>query len=184
MARPRLGAVDRGWKPLPHKPGWSRRQGGLRRKAHRSLYLPSPIERLPRLSAEIRPEAWPLSPLSRARSRPGVTPLQSRPPCHTPPIRGWKPLPRENSTSPWKPLPHKPGWSHRQGGLRRKAHRSLYLPSPREKAPQAFRRNPPGGLAAVSTIEGAITPWRDAFAEQTSLSHATYSRLEAAPTRK
>jgi hypothetical protein len=43
------------------------RQGGLRRKAHRSLYLPLPTERPPGLSTTVRPETRPPSPLSMAR---------------------------------------------------------------------------------------------------------------------
>jgi hypothetical protein len=68
------------WKPLPHKPGWRRRQGGLRGKAHRSLYLHLPAERPPRLAARTRPKTRPPSPLSMARSRLGVTPLPTCPP--------------------------------------------------------------------------------------------------------
>jgi hypothetical protein len=35
---------------------------------------------------------------------------------------------------------------------------------------------PPEGLASLSTINDAITPRRDAFAEQTSLPHTTHSQ--------
>jgi hypothetical protein len=35
--------------------------------------------------------------------------------------------------------------------------------------PKLSTATPPKGLASLSTINAAITPWRDAFAEQTSL---------------
>ena len=48
--------------------------------------------------------------------------------------------------------------------------RSLYLPWMTGVTPKLSTTTPPKGLASLSTINGAITPWRDAFAEQTSLS--------------
>ena len=35
--------------------------------------------------------------------------------------------------------------------------------------PKLSTTTPPKGVASLSTINAAITPWRDAFAEQTSL---------------
>ena len=61
--------------------------------------------------------------------------------------------------------------------------RSLYLPWMTGVTPKLSTTTPPKGPAwRHSTINAAITPWRDAFAEQTSLPQLTYSRLEAAPT--
>ena len=71
-----------------------------------SLYPPWVREGLsPGFPLYPRPKARPWSPLSMTPSRPGVTPLQSRPPCRKSPNRSWK------------PLPHKPGWRRRQAGL-------------------------------------------------------------------
>ncbi len=50
--------------------------------------------------------------------------------------------------------------------------RSLYLPSVREKPPGLSTTTPPKGLVSFFTINAAITPRRDAFAEQTSLPRA------------
>jgi hypothetical protein len=61
--------------------------------------------------------------------------------------------------------------------------RSLYLPWMKGMPPRLSTTTPPKALASLSTINGAITPWRDAFAEQTSLPQLTQSRLEAAPTQ-
>jgi len=47
--------------------------------------------------------------------------------------------------------------------------RSLYLPWMRGMSPKLSTTTPPKGVASLSTINAAITPWRDAFAEQTSL---------------
>jgi hypothetical protein len=47
--------------------------------------------------------------------------------------------------------------------------RSLYLPWMTGVTPKLSTTAPPEGLASLSTINAAITPWRDAFAEQTSL---------------
>jgi len=44
--------------------------------------------------------------------------------------------------------------------------------------PKLSTRTPPKGLASLSTIHAAITPWRDAFAEQTSLPRASRSRKD------
>ena len=56
--------------------------------------------------------------------------------------------------------------------------RSLYLPWMTGVTPKLSTTTPPKGLASLSTINDAITPWRDAFAEQTSLPRAIESRLE------
>ena len=42
---------------------------------------------------------------------------------------------------------------------------------------------PPKGLASLSTINAAITPWRDAFAEQTSLPLLTHRGWKPLPQR-
>jgi len=60
--------------------------------------------------------------------------------------------------------------------------RSLYLPWMTGVTPKLSTTTPPKGPASLSSINGAITPSRDAFAEHTSLPQLTYSRLEAAPT--
>jgi len=46
--------------------------------------------------------------------------------------------------------------------------RSLYLPFVRERLPGLSTASPPEGRASFSTINGAITPRRDVFAEQTT----------------
>jgi hypothetical protein len=43
--------------------------------------------------------------------------------------------------------------------------RSLYLPWMTRVTPKLSTTTPLNGLASLSTIYGAITPWRDAFAE-------------------
>jgi hypothetical protein len=55
----------------------------------------------------------------------------------------------------------------RDNGARRI--RSLYLPCMTGVTPKLSTTAPPKGLASLSTIHAAITPWRDVFAEQTSL---------------
>ena len=52
--------------------------------------------------------------------------------------------------------------------------RSLYLPWMRGVTPKLSTTTPPKGLALLSTINAAITPRRDAFAEQTSLPLLTH----------
>ena len=47
--------------------------------------------------------------------------------------------------------------------------RSLYLPWMTGVTPKLSTTTPPKGPASLFTINAAITPWRDAFAEQTSL---------------
>ena len=47
--------------------------------------------------------------------------------------------------------------------------RSHYLPSPTEGPPGLSTTTRPKDLASLSTINNAITPWRDAFVEQTTL---------------
>ena len=70
----------------------------------------------------------------------------------------------------------------RQGGLRRKAHRSHYLPSPTERPPGLSTKTPLEGRASLSTIDAAITPWRDAFAEQTIPAPSIHAFRWAMPT--
>jgi hypothetical protein len=43
--------------------------------------------------------------------------------------------------------------------------RSLYLPWMTGGTPKLSTTTPPKGLASLSIIDAAITPWRDAFAE-------------------
>jgi hypothetical protein len=43
--------------------------------------------------------------------------------------------------------------------------RSLYLPRVTGLTPKLSTTTPPNGLAQPSTINAAITPWRDAFAD-------------------
>ena len=62
--------------------------------------------------------------------------------------------------------------------------RSLYLPWMRGVTPKLSTTAPPKGLASLSTINGAITPWRDAFAEQTSLPQATQPSAGYPPSEK
>jgi len=52
--------------------------------------------------------------------------------------------------------------------------RSLYLPCMTGVTPKLSTTSPPEDLASLSTINGAITPRRDAFAEQTSLPLLTH----------
>jgi hypothetical protein len=52
--------------------------------------------------------------------------------------------------------------------------RSIYLLSPTGVIPKLSTTTPPKGLASLSTINAAITPRRDAFAEQTSLPLLTH----------
>jgi hypothetical protein len=47
--------------------------------------------------------------------------------------------------------------------------RSLYLPLVRERLPGLSTTSPPQGRASFSTINAAITPRRDVFADQTSV---------------
>jgi hypothetical protein len=47
--------------------------------------------------------------------------------------------------------------------------RSIYLPSPTGRPPGLSTTTSFKALASLSTINGAITPWRDVFAEQTPL---------------
>jgi len=61
--------------------------------------------------------------------------------------------------------------------------RSLYLPWMTGVPPKLSTRTPPKGLASLSTIHAAITPWRDAFAEQTSLPLLTYRGWKPLPQR-
>ena len=57
--------------------------------------------------------------------------------------------------------------------------RSLYLPWMTGVPPKLSTRTPPKDLVSRhSTINAAITPWRDAFAEQTSLPRASRSRKD------
>jgi len=62
-----------------------------------------------------------------------------------------------------------PGRHRRQGGLRRKAHPEPLPSFADRKAFGTFYASPVQGRASLDTINGAITPWRDTFAEQTSL---------------
>jgi hypothetical protein len=60
--------------------------------------------------------------------------------------------------------------------MRRKAH-SEPLPSyAGRKAPGLSTTTPPEDPALLSTIDRAITPWCDAFPEQTTLPHTTQHR--------
>ena len=62
--------------------------------------------------------------------------------------------------------------------------RSLYLPWITAVTPKLSTPVPYKGLASLDTINAAITPWRDAFAEQTSLlllSRAVRSRPHSVP---
>jgi len=54
-------------------------------------------------------------------------------------------------------------------GLRRKAHPEPLRSLDERSDLQAYHAAPPEVLASLSTINSAITPRRDAFAEQTSL---------------
>ena len=60
---------------------------------------------------------------------------------------------------------------------------SLYLPLVRERLPRLSTASPPKDPASLSTINAATTPWRGAFAQQTSLPRITQSQLVAPPTR-
>jgi hypothetical protein len=59
--------------------------------------------------------------------------------------------------------------------------RSLYPPSMTGVTPRLSTAAPPKGLASFSTINAAITPWRDAFAEQTSLPLLTHRGWKPLP---
>jgi len=52
--------------------------------------------------------------------------------------------------------------------------RSLYLPWITAVTSKLSTTSPPEDLASLSTVNGAITPRRDAFAEQTSLHLLTH----------
>jgi hypothetical protein len=118
-----------GFKPLPHTTGWRRRQGGLRRKAHPEP-LPSFADRKASRAFHHHPDGRPGLPLHyQCRD---YAPLQSRPPCHTPPAG--------------------------VGGrvvCGAKRIRSLYLPSPTERPPGLSTTTPTGGPASLSTINAA-----------------------------
>ena len=82
---------DRGDGPAtrPARRSHAGGRDGLQRKAH-SAHLPSFADRkAPQASHHhLARKARPRSPLSMARSRLGVTPLHSRPPCPVPSDRG------------------------------------------------------------------------------------------------
>ena len=59
--------------------------------------------------------------------------------------------------------------------------RSLYVPWMTGVTPKLSTTTPPKGPASLSTINGAITPWRDAFGEQTSLPQLTYRGWKPLP---
>jgi len=59
--------------------------------------------------------------------------------------------------------------------------RSLYLPWMTGVTPKLSTTTPPKVPASLSTINGAITPWRDAFAEQTSLPLLTHRGWKPLP---
>jgi len=61
--------------------------------------------------------------------------------------------------------------------------RSLYLPWMPGVTPRFSTTTPPEGLALLSTINGAITPRRDAFAEQTSLPLLAHRGWKPLPQR-
>ena len=61
--------------------------------------------------------------------------------------------------------------------------RSLYLPWMTRVPSKLSTTTPPKGLASLSTINAAITPWRDAFAEQTSLPLLTHRGRKPLPQR-
>ncbi|MGE5311423.1 MAG: hypothetical protein ACM3MN_06740, partial [Nitrospirota bacterium] len=50
-------------------------------------------------------------------------------------------------------------------------------------APELSTTTPPKGLASLSTINDAITPWRDAFAKQISLPLLTHRGWKPLPQR-
>jgi hypothetical protein len=89
-------------------------------------------------------------------------------------VRGWTPLPRENSASPCKPLPPKTGRHRRQGGLRRKAHPEPLPFFGQRKASRAFHHIPARGPGLFLHYQ-----CRDYAPLQSrpSLPHATHSRL-------
>ena len=58
---------------------------------------------------------------------------------------------------------------------------SLYLPSMTRVTPKFSTATPPKGPASLSTINAAITPWRDAFAEQISLPLLTHRGWKPLP---
>ena len=60
---------------------------------------------------------------------------------------------------------------------------SLYLPWMTVVAPKLSTAAPAKCLASLSTINAAITPWRDVFAEQTSLPLFTYRGWKPLPQR-
>ncbi|MGE5311698.1 MAG: hypothetical protein ACM3MN_08130 [Nitrospirota bacterium] len=49
--------------------------------------------------------------------------------------------------------------------------------------PKLSTTTPPKGVASLSTINAAITPWRDAFAEQTSLPLLAHRGWKPLPQR-
>ena len=61
--------------------------------------------------------------------------------------------------------------------------RSLYLPWMTGVIPKLSTATPPKGMVSLSTIYGAITPRRDAFAEQTSLPPPTHRGWKPLPQR-
>jgi len=61
--------------------------------------------------------------------------------------------------------------------------RSLYPPRMTGGTPKLSTTTPPEGLALLSTINAAITPRRDAFAEQTCLPLLTHRGWKPLPQR-
>jgi hypothetical protein len=130
--------THRGWKPLPPKSG--RRQGWSAAQ--------SASEPLPSWDDSSDPQAFHHNPAQR----PGpplhyqwrdYAPLQSRPPCLRSPIAAGS-----------RPNPNPAGTEDRDG-LRRKAHRSLYLPGMTAATRKLSTTTAPKGLAPLSTINGA-----------------------------
>jgi len=61
--------------------------------------------------------------------------------------------------------------------------RSLYLPEIIAVTPKLSTTTPPKGMASLSTVNAAITPRRDAFAEQTSLPLVIHNGWKPLPQR-
>ena len=113
---------------------------GLRRKAHRSLYLPSLAGRPPGLSTTTPPQGRAsLDTINAATMRP----CRGEPPALARSIAAGS---RSHS---------KPAGAGGRDGLRRKAHRSLYLPWLAGRPPGLSTITPPQGRASLDTINAA-----------------------------